>query len=240
LGFYAGDFARRRRAKFVPGDDRCMETTMKPSLPRTLSAVPHALHVQLEIAKAIRTFAAQDENVVLQRRTEIAVLRHECEAVKRDMRKFEQEWLVLLKAELRSELKKYSPDQPRVPAGNSGGGQWTKEGESRIGGEAVEGTPAQRTRLADATNDNLTPEQTCQQAYVDAVALARINPSLSPTDYLKVRREIALSLDDCLDLAHGDRRIAGNGTFVFFHGGGIVSFRPSRPPTYAPPSLLLR
>jgi hypothetical protein len=39
---------------------------MKPPLPRTLSAVPRLLHVQIEIAKAIRTLAEQDE----QRRAE--------------------------------------------------------------------------------------------------------------------------------------------------------------------------
>ena len=31
------------------------------------------------------------------------------------------------KAELRAALKKYSPDQPRVSAGNPDGGQWTRE-----------------------------------------------------------------------------------------------------------------
>jgi hypothetical protein len=35
---------------------------MKPSLPRTLSAVPRTLHVQFEIAKAIRTLTSQDED----------------------------------------------------------------------------------------------------------------------------------------------------------------------------------
>jgi hypothetical protein len=128
VGEFADDRPKRRRAKFVPGNDQYVETTMKPPLPRTLSTVPQTLHVQLEIAKAIRTLAAQDEDARLQRRTEIAAMRRECDALKRDMRIFEQEWLVLLKAELRSELKKYSPDQPRVPAGNPDGGQWTNGG----------------------------------------------------------------------------------------------------------------
>ena len=82
-------------------------------------------------------------------------------------------------------IKDYDPDQPRVPAGNSDGGQWTSEGgsspsndsriisdatadntwipgaqyaggieenegENRIRGEPLEGTPAQEARLAAA------------------------------------------------------------------------------------------
>ena len=35
---------------------------MKPPLPHILSAVPRTLHVQLEIAKAIRTLTLQDED----------------------------------------------------------------------------------------------------------------------------------------------------------------------------------
>ncbi|SEL99783.1 hypothetical protein SAMN04515666_106398 [Bosea lupini] len=50
--------------------------------------------------------------------------------------------LVSLKAQtrlLRHELaRKYNPDQPRVPAGNTGGGQWTSGGGG--GGPALAGT----------------------------------------------------------------------------------------------------
>jgi hypothetical protein len=41
---------------------------MKPPLPRTLSAVPRTLHVQLEIAKAIHALTSQDEVERLRRR----------------------------------------------------------------------------------------------------------------------------------------------------------------------------
>jgi hypothetical protein len=97
---------------------------MKPPLPRIQSAVPQMLHVQLEIAKAIRTLVGHDEDDA-QRRTEIAAIRRDCEALKRDLQKVGEEWLTLVKAKLRMELKKYNPDQPRVPAGNTDGGQWT-------------------------------------------------------------------------------------------------------------------
>jgi hypothetical protein len=57
------------------------------------------------------------------------------------MRKFEQERLVLLKAELRSELRKYSADQPRAAAGNPDGGRWTKgDGESGSSSDFSGGT----------------------------------------------------------------------------------------------------
>ncbi|MDP2298701.1 MAG: hypothetical protein Q8M24_24960 [Pseudolabrys sp.] len=41
---------------------------------------------------------------------------------------------------------KYSPDQPRVPAGSSGGGQWTGSGDGRAGDNA-------ETAAADAIFD---------------------------------------------------------------------------------------
>jgi hypothetical protein len=121
---------------------------MKPPLPRTLSAAPQTLHVQLEIAKAIRTLAGPGEDELLrQRRAEIAAIRHDLEALSRDIRKAGEEWLVLAKAELRAALKKYSPDQARVPAGSPDGGEWTKED----GGAA-------NVRLADAS-EYLTSSQ---------------------------------------------------------------------------------
>jgi hypothetical protein len=96
---------------------------MKPPLPRTLSAVPRLPHVQLEIAKAIRTLAEPNEDELLrQRRAEIAAIRRVSESLASDVRKACEECLALAKAELRAALKKYSPDQPRVPAGNPGGG----------------------------------------------------------------------------------------------------------------------
>ena len=41
---------------------------MKPPLPRIESAVPRALHAQLEIANAIRTLAGPDEDELLRQR----------------------------------------------------------------------------------------------------------------------------------------------------------------------------
>jgi hypothetical protein len=101
---------------------------MKPPLPHSESAVPRTLHAQLEIAKAMRTLLAPDEDELLRRRrAEIIALRRDLEVLAGDIRKAFEEAAVLAKAELRAALKKYSPDQPRVSAGNPDGGQWTRE-----------------------------------------------------------------------------------------------------------------
>ena len=128
---------------------------MKPPLPHSESAVPRTLHAQLEIAKATRMLMAPDEDELLPlRRAEIAAIRGELEAIKRDFQKAGEECLALVKAELRAALaKKYNPDQPRVPAGNRDGGQWTS------GSEIVAGsgdTPGARVRYAQADTKTAT------------------------------------------------------------------------------------
>ena len=116
---------------------------MNPHGPRILTALPDTLHTQLEIAKAIRTLAGPDEDELLrQRRGEIAAIRRDLVALKRDVRKLGEELPALVMAELQSELKKYSADQPRVPPGNRDGGQWTS------GSNAGSDTPIPRTRYA--------------------------------------------------------------------------------------------
>jgi hypothetical protein len=60
-----------------------------------------------------------------QRRAEIAAIRRDLDVLAREIRKLGEELPALVMAELQAELKKYSPDQPRVPAGNAtaGGGR---------------------------------------------------------------------------------------------------------------------
>ena len=118
---------------------------MKPPLPRTLSAVPQTLHTRIEIGKAIRTLAGPDQDELLrQRRAELAAIRRELEALPGEIRKAGEECLALAKAELRTALVKYSPAQPRVPKGNHGGGRWTSG--SKEGSEA----PTARAHYADS------------------------------------------------------------------------------------------
>lgn len=60
--------------------------------------------------------------------------------------------LVSLKAQTRllrqKFARKYNPDQPRVPAGNTGGGQWTSGG----GGGGGDATPTGAHFLGDLGN----------------------------------------------------------------------------------------
>jgi hypothetical protein len=110
---------------------------MKPPLPHSESAVPRTPHAQLEIAKAMRTLMAPDDDELLRRRqAEIIALRRDLELLTGDIRKAFDEAAALVKAELRAALKKYSPDQPRVPKGNHAGGQWTSE--SKGGTDALD------------------------------------------------------------------------------------------------------
>jgi hypothetical protein len=170
---------------------------MKPPLPRTLSAVPQTLHARLEIAKAIRTLAGPDEDELLrQRRAEIAAVRHDLEALSRDIRKAGEEWLVLVKAELRAALKKYSPSQPRVPVGNRDGGQWTTgdggSGSPSDSSDAAHDGSGPPTRYAardtgtrtDATTAGWTPVETVRDSgKLDAQSAANvISAGEIPTD----------------------------------------------------------
>jgi len=100
---------------------------MKPSLPRIETSVPRLPHVQLEIGKAIGTLMTPEDQPLRQRRAEIVALRRDLELLAGDIRKAFEEAAALVKAELRAALRKYSPDQPRVSAGNPDGGQWTRE-----------------------------------------------------------------------------------------------------------------
>ena len=106
--------------------------------PRLLTAVPQSWPVRLEIAKAIQTLAAQlDEEKRLQRRAELAALYRESERLSEVVRDFCRE---LGKAE-------FNPDEPRVPAGNPEGGQWTS-------GEGNAASASSAAAISDANSDN--------------------------------------------------------------------------------------
>jgi hypothetical protein len=66
-----------------------------------------------------------------------------------------------VRANALAELRKYNPDQPRVPAGNSGGGQWTS-------GEA-EGETSDDRESADQTA--LILPEGCDKEWADAIKL---------------------------------------------------------------------
>jgi hypothetical protein len=233
---------------------------MKPPLPRIQTELPRTLHARLEIVKAVRTLIGPAEpEVARQQRDEIAALRRDLEAFKDEIRQAFAEAAVLAKAELRATLKKYRFDRSRALPGHAGGKPWPDNSENPFRKASADdpehpgwpaGTPGGRggkfrpkddnaatTHLAglgDEANDNLTPDETCQRAYSDAVARARINRSLTPEEYVKVRKENAEYLELCLNLAHGSRPIYKTGDFIYFYGGGVVIFRRDRPPLYNP------
>lgn len=107
------------------------------TLPRIEYAVPHLLHVHLEIGKAIHTLETrgvgdQSERSAVAQSTTDGI----AELAKRIAR------------DAVAELHKVGvdPNQPRVPAGNPDGGQWTSEG-----GNADADDPR---ALPGATSDN--------------------------------------------------------------------------------------
>ena len=72
---------------------------MNPYGPRILPAVPQTLHTQFEIAKAIRTLAGPDEDELLrQRRAEIAAIRRDLDVLVREVRKLGEELPALVMA----------------------------------------------------------------------------------------------------------------------------------------------
>lgn len=117
---------------------------MTPYKSHLATAVPEIFELRLEIMKAIRVFAAQEDDERLrQRRAELASARHELGEIALALHDLRRE----CDPRLRSYVMKYSPDQPRVPAGNSDGGQWTSEG----GSDSSYDSPV----ISDATPDNM-------------------------------------------------------------------------------------
>lgn len=112
--------------------------------PRTLYVVPPTLEKRLEIAHALYTLAAQEDERLRQRRAEIASVRRELAEIVQEARNLFRELPLLV----RSELWKagFNPNEPRVPAGNPDGGRWTSDGGNS--------NASDRRVLSDATPDN--------------------------------------------------------------------------------------
>jgi len=145
---------------------------MNPYRPYRLGAVPRTLHTQLEIATAIRTLLGpDDEELLRQRRAEILAIRRDLDALARDVRSLGEELPALVMAELQSELKKYSPDQPRVPAGNHGVGQWTSGGKA--GDDA---TPPRTQDTALDTGSRIDITESAASTAVSVPHNARVAP----------------------------------------------------------------
>ncbi len=120
---------------------------MIPYKANLATAVPKALGVRLAIIRAIGRLKEQcDNDRVRLRQAEISSLRQELEGIAQDLRKVGREGSLLVRSELRK--ANFNPNEPRVPAGNLDGGQWTNDG----------GTSADDSRiLSDAPNTGWLP-----------------------------------------------------------------------------------
>lgn len=93
-------------------------------LPRSLTAVPRDWHVHQEVAKAIQSLFAQIREQDAQQPSHPAVAIRERELVKLIARHIPHEFAPILHSELRK--TGYDPNEPRVPGGNTEGGEWTR------------------------------------------------------------------------------------------------------------------
>lgn len=105
---------------------------MKQATPHIDYAVPPTIEKRLEVTKALRALFADEHERLRQRRVEIAALRCDLETPRRDcgllVRDLYRTGREQALAELRTALRKYNPNEPRVPAGHPDGGEWTSEG----------------------------------------------------------------------------------------------------------------
>lgn len=98
-----------------------------------LTAVPRTLEKQLDILGAIDALMAQDgDDKLRKRRKEIAALRRGLQDIALTVAELRR----ACDPRLRSNVIKYSPYQPRVPAGNPDGGQWTTGGTGGFAADA--------------------------------------------------------------------------------------------------------
>ena len=85
---------------------------------RILMSVPRTPEVRLEIAKAIRKLAEQHDERQCVPGVDVTKVQSQHELVAEIVL---EAWKLLQKAG-------YDPNEPRVPAGNPDGGQWTRDG----------------------------------------------------------------------------------------------------------------
>jgi hypothetical protein len=117
------------------------------------TVVPKTLEKRLEIMQAIRALAPQNEDEQLRKqRAEIVARRRLIDKLELTVYEMWRE----CEPQARSYVIKYSPGQPRVPAGNADGGQWTSDD----GGATRHSTP----RLA-ARRISPAQEAECEKQY---------------------------------------------------------------------------
>jgi hypothetical protein len=147
---------------------------MHPYKSTPLTAVPQTLEKRLEVVNAIRALTANDGDQIHKRRAEIAALRGDLEELRQHVLQLWRQ----SEPRARSYVIKYSPDQPRVSAGNPEGGQLTSEGAGDVdSATAVEQSPPPKT----------TPEENPETADVRSIidTARQLNISARPDAYEK-------------------------------------------------------
>lgn len=143
-----------------------------------IAVVPQTFEKQQDIIRATYALMAQQNEALRRRAEELRAVRRDLEAFRRDCGLLD---LAIRKvccdfaAQLRAESKKYSPDQPRIPAGHPDGGQWTREdgvGSSitRLGGANPSGPsrPVQYAALDTGTRTDAIHEESDVQVAAGA------------------------------------------------------------------------
>ena len=125
----------------------------------------------------MRLKEAQEEEARAQEAAEQEALERELLYLRWEVKKLK------LEHELWCFEQKYSQNQPRVPAGNSDGGQWTS-GARAVGNAAV----ADGQVLSDAAPDSI--EAGAQYAQGDPPPLQRIHPDSTYERDLEARRSL--------------------------------------------------
>ena len=181
----------------------------------TQLTLPPTLEKRRDVLEAFRTLVDQDDALVQQRRAEIAAIRREAEDIRRCIDAILRQAREL-RVEILKELKaqKYSPDQPRVPAGSPHGGEWTSAGNvgSSIGSPAHAVRPAPRApqdgpQYAQAdtgtrtdgvilVQGKVTPRgYTLDHAPGDPLDPQKVNKPVSPDEQQKIADTLTLILN---------------------------------------------
>jgi hypothetical protein len=98
---------------------------MRPNVSRIAITPPPTYEKRLEVMTTFCALVAEDNKQLAWRRAEVTALRCELEEIKRDLRRAHRDWVSQTPSAIRARILKYDPDQPRIPAGNPDGGEWT-------------------------------------------------------------------------------------------------------------------
>lgn len=141
--------------------------------PRIATVSLKTLEKWRDVMEAMRALAAQEDGQIRQWQADVAALRRDLEVLRDTLPSLVMQSIDQARREcgllLRSHLQKYSPDQPRVPAGNRGGGEWTNEGdgESSADRTSPDGSGHEISSDAPAASSDGPPEKGPQYAALD-------------------------------------------------------------------------